>query len=383
MFRKNLVIILTAVILSLIILNLILDTKEFNEEVPSYINKDNTNFGYKISAEEIALGRVLFYDKQLSINNSISCSSCHKQEFAFSDTSNLSLGQNGGETGRHSMRLINTRFSMEEKFFWDERAATLEDQTSKPIQDHIEMGFSGIDGNPNIDSLIEKLEKIDYYQKLFTMAFGESEITEKKMQKALAQFVRSIQSFDSKYDVGRAAVNNNRKDFPNFSDSENRGKQLFMSNPIQNGAGCNRCHRAPEFAIGPNTLNNGVIGVPRDSTAADINITRAPTLRDLVNPQGRINGPFMHDASITSLSEVVNHYNKVPNNPGLDNRLRNAGGNLQLSASEKVDLVNFLLTLTGKKVYTSEKYANPFDPDNRFNLSELLSESVPESSPLD
>ncbi|WP_040418149.1 cytochrome-c peroxidase [Cyclobacterium qasimii] len=373
MRRRNLAIIVTALVLSLIILNLIPFTNEFDEEVPSYINRDNSGFGYKISAEEIALGRVLFYDKQLSINNSISCASCHQQEFAFSDTSYLSLGQNGGETGRHSMRLINTRFSMEEKFFWDERAVSLEDQTSKPIQDHIEMGFSGIDGNPNLDSLIEKIEKIDYYQELFTMAFEEDEITEEKIQKALAQFVRSIQSFDSKYDVGRGAVNNNQVDFPNFSDSENRGKQLFMSNPIQNGAGCNRCHRAPEFAIGPNAMNNGVIGVPGDSTASDINITRAPTLRDLVNPQGYMNGPLMHDASITSLSAVINHYNEVPNNPGLDNRLRNAGGNLQLTASEKVDLENFLLTLTGKRVYTHEKYASPFDMDNRLNLSELLS----------
>jgi cytochrome c peroxidase len=126
---------------------------------------------------------MLFYDKQLSINNSISCASCHQKEFAFSDTSYLSLGQNGGETGRHSMRLINTRFSMEEKLFWNERAVSLEDQMSKPIQDPIEMGFIGIDGYPNLDYLIEKLEKIDYYQKLFTMAYDDVEIPKKECKK--------------------------------------------------------------------------------------------------------------------------------------------------------------------------------------------------------
>jgi len=93
------------------------------------------------------LGRVLFYDKQLSANGAIACASCHKQEFAFSDTAQQSVGLNGGLTGRHSMRLVNSRFADEVRFFWDERASSLEDQTTQPIQDHVEMGFSGENGN--------------------------------------------------------------------------------------------------------------------------------------------------------------------------------------------------------------------------------------------
>ena len=104
------------------------------------------------------------------------------------------------------MRLVNARFSEEDNFFWDERARSLEEQTTQPIQDHIEMGFSGTNGQPNLDSLIRKMQNIDYYQSLFTLAFNDNTITEERMQQALAQFVRSIQSFDSKYDTGRAQV---------------------------------------------------------------------------------------------------------------------------------------------------------------------------------
>src|SRR5690606_26634194 len=162
--------------------------------------------------------------------------SCHQQQFAFSDTAKLSIGLNGGLTGRHSMRLINSRFADEVKFFWDERATSLEDQTTRPIQDHIEMGFSGTNGQPDLDSLIRKLNRMDYYNILFEFAFGNDEITEAKMQSALAQFVRSIQSFDSKFDAGRAAAASDNVQFANFTQQENQGKMLFLMPPPM-GAG--------------------------------------------------------------------------------------------------------------------------------------------------
>ena len=196
----------------------------------------------------------LFYDKKLSANNTISCASCHKQQFAFGDTAVQSLGLTGGLTGRHSMRLINTRFSTEVKFFWDERASSLEDQTSRPIQDHVEMGFSGTLGDPDIDSLVRKLNDIGYYNRLFEFVYGDTVITEGRIQNALAQFIRSIQSFDSRYDAGRAMVANDGANFPNFSTLENLGKSLFLA-PPPTGAGCQGCHRAPEFDIHPNSRN--------------------------------------------------------------------------------------------------------------------------------
>ena len=139
-----------------------------NQGKPAYLipGKDNTG-GNTITNPKATLGRVLFYDKNLSIDNSISCGSCHKQQFAFSDTAIASKGVAGGLTARHTMRLINARYAVETKFFWDERAATLEIQTTKPIQDHAEMGFSGLSGRPGIASLLTKLQAIGYYNELF------------------------------------------------------------------------------------------------------------------------------------------------------------------------------------------------------------------------
>jgi len=190
-----------------------------NQTRPDYITKDNTR-GNAITNEQATLGRVLFYDKNLSVNNTIACASCHQQTATFGDPAMVSTGVNG-LTARHSMRLINARFGDEDNFFWDERANSLEAQTTQPIQDHVEMGFSGDNGDPNITDLIEKLENIAYYQELFMFAYGDNDITENRLQESLSQFIRSIQSFDSKYDTGRSMVQNDNQNFPNFTAQEN------------------------------------------------------------------------------------------------------------------------------------------------------------------
>ena len=344
------------------------------QQVPSYIAKDNTPETNQIDDKIATLGRVLFYDKNLSDNNTVSCASCHQQAFAFSDPLETSVGLNGGNTTRHSMRLINSRFANEGKFFWDERAVSLEDQVTQPIQDHVEMGFSGEDGGPNFDDLVVKLLAIDYYQILFEFAFGSSSIDEDKIQRALAQFVRSIQSFDSKFDDGLIQVPNPNAPFPNYTTQENLGKQLFLAPPQNGGAGCAACHAPPEFDIDPNTLNNGIIGVAGSTTEIDVTNTRSPSLRDVVNPDGSLNGPLMHDGSLTSLLDVINHYNFIPNNPtntNLDNRLNPPGSgplNLNLTNNEKDALVAFLKTLTGTDVYINEIWSTPFDIDGNLTI---------------
>ena len=206
-----------------------------NQTIPDYITRDNT-LGNTITNEGATLGRILFYDTQLSSNNLVSCASCHKQSLAFSDDAQVSSGVNG-LTGRHSMRLVNARFSDETNFFWDERASSLEMQTTMPIQDHIEMGFSGEDGDQDFNDLIQRLENTEYYPALFNYAFGSEAITEVRMQNALAQFVRSIQSFDSRYDEGRAQANNDGQPFANFTPQENLGKELFLAPPQFNNQG--------------------------------------------------------------------------------------------------------------------------------------------------
>lgn len=199
-------------------------------------------------------------------NNSVACASCHQQQFAFGDQLVPSKGVQGGTTGRHSMRLINTRFSNELRFFWDERAPSLELQTTQPIKDHAEMGFSGQNGRPVFSALITKLQNIGYYKELFQFVYGDQVITEVRLQECLSQFIRSIQSFDSKYDAGRSLVGNDGQPFPNFTQQENQGKQLFLAPPqfgpggirTGGGAGCAGCHRPPEFDIDPNSRNNGI-----------------------------------------------------------------------------------------------------------------------------
>ena len=338
---------------------------------PAYITKDNTG-NNPITNAKATLGRVLFYDKKLSIDNTISCASCHKQAFAFSDTALISVGVAGGLTDRHSMRLVNERFGVETKFFWDERAASLESQSTQPIADHKEMGFSGQAGRANIAALLTKLQGTDYYNELFKFTYGDITVTESRLQECLAQFVRSIQSFDAKYDVGRAQVNNDRQNFPNFTAQENVGKDLFLtppvfdanSNRIGGGLGCNGCHNAPEFDIDPNTRNNGVIALAAGG-GQDVSVTRAPTLRDLVNNKGELNTRLMHTGGIRDLATAVSHYGGFINdNRNLDQRLKPNGVNVQrlnLQPAEIAAVVAFLKTLAGTNVYLNKKWASPFN----------------------
>ena len=338
---------------------------------PNYIVKENTGAN-PITNAKATLGRVLFYDKNLSIDNSISCGSCHKQQFAFSDTAIASKGVAGGLTGRHSMRLVNARFAVETKFFWDERAATLEIQTTKPIQDHAEMGFSGLSGRPGLSNLLTKLQGINYYNELFKFVYGDITVTEVRMQECLAQFVRSIQSFDSKYDAGRAVVANDGQPFPNFTAQENLGKQIFLAPPvfdpvgnrISGGAGCNGCHNAPEFDIDPNTRNNGIIGTIANS-GIDITVTRAPSLRDVTNTAGMENGQLMHTGNLLTLQNAIGHYgtiNLAPGNTNLDPRLRpnGFGQRLNFTGAEVNALIAFIKTLSGSNVYVDRKWSSPF-----------------------
>ena len=342
------------------------------QPIPTYITKDNTTVN-PITDAGATLGRVLFYDKKLSVNNTVACATCHKQALAFGSEDIVSGGVNGNTT-RHTMRLVNARFSTEVRFFWDKRASSLEDQATQPVKNHNEMGFSGQNGDPGIDSLINKLSAIDYYQELFTFVYGSPEITETKIQDAIAQFVRSIQSFDTKYDEGRAQVSNNNAPFPNFTVLENQGKALFTNRPqfdqngvrIGGGAGCDGCHRAPEFDIDPNSGDNGVTAVAGDPSQNDYTNTNPPSLRNLFNPDGNLNGLLMHNGAFNNIDAVLNHYNSItfdPANNNFDKRLTPGGHGqqLRLTQQEEDALTAFLKTLTGTDVYTNPKWSDPFN----------------------
>ena len=329
----------------------------------------------QITNTGVTLGRVLFYDKRLSRNHTVSCSSCHLQAHAFGTPAIAGTGV-GGMTSRHPMRLANASSIGVQPpgaglFFWDRRAATLESLVTQPIRSAIEMGFSGTNGDPDFSELIAKLSALPEYQLLFSAAFGTPMFDETGIQKALSQFISSIESLDSKFDAG--VVNRSAfEHFPNFTDSENRGKQIFLSPafPPFNGAGCGECHQSNSFA-NTSVGNNGVITAMGGGT--DLTVTKSPSLRDLLNPSGQLNGPLMHTGAFTSIAQVIDHYSAIPPGiPNLDHRFANgtSGQTLNLTQQDRLDLEAFLRTLSSKAIYTDPKWSNPFRADGTITVKD-------------
>lgn len=328
---------------------------------PAVLNTDNTPVGNPVTDIGATLGRVLFYDKQLSVNGTVSCASCHSQSAGFSDTRVKSVGFEGGLTDVHSMRLTNTRFYTGNTMFWDKRAANLEAQSTQPIQNPVEMGFDAAHGG--MGAVVERLKGIDYYPPLFNAVFGDPAITEQRIQRALAQFVRSMVSVNSAFDTGLASVGGNLgADFPNYTTQQNLGKRLFLTpaSPASTGAaGCASCHVPPTFALSAGSQSNGLD--PMQTT-----VFKSPSLKSVA-----LDGAFMHDGRFTTLHQVVRHYNTgIQAGPSLDNRLRGAPGpggmqTLRLNLSEaQIDaVVAFMQTLTDETLRTDPKFSDPFIRD--------------------
>jgi cytochrome c peroxidase len=318
--------------------------------------QDNQPVTNPVTNAGATLGRVLFYDKRLSANQTISCSSCHQAEHGFSDSARFSTGFEGGLTGRNSMGLTNARYYLRGKMFWDERADTLEDQTLQPIQNHVEMGMT-------LDVLNLKIGNEPYYAGLFTSAFGDATINSDRVSKALSQFVRSIVSGASKYDLG-VPLN-----FTNFTAQENQGRQIFTGP----AGGCAACHGSDNFVPGNNVFNNGLENPYIDKglggisgLASDEGFFKVPSLRNI-----ELTAPYMHDGRFATLEQVVDFYNAgVVNHPNLSPQLRLPPGppgsppsgprRLNLSNAEKAALVAFLKTLTDRSVTTDPKFSDPF-----------------------
>jgi cytochrome c peroxidase len=331
---------------------------------PNVLNTDNSSTLNPLTDNGALLGRVLFYDKQLSLNQTVSCASCHLQSNGFTDARVLSPGFAGGLTGKHSMRLANARFYAGRSMFWDKRARDLEDQVIQPIKDHVEMGFDAAGGG--MPALVSRMKNLPYYPVLFRRAFGSEEITEDQLRRALAQFVRSIVSVNSKFDAGFSQVFNPATPggglglpFPNFSPEENLGKQLFLQ-PLAPGVGsCASCHTPPTFSLTPTSLSNGI-------NAGETVIFKSPSLKN-----AGLTGPYMHGGQLATLEEVIEHYNSgIQDGPALDPRLRMPPppqtqqppqpARLNLTAPQKAALVAFLHTLTDTDLITDARFSDPF-----------------------
>ena len=325
---------------------------------PLIQGQDNTPASNPTTNAGAALGRVLFHDKRLSANQTISCSSCHQAAHGFSDPRQFSIGFDGGLTGRNSMGLTNARYYLRENFFWDERAATLEDQVLMPIQNEVEMGMT-------LDLLVTRLSAEPFYTELFTAAFGSPTVTSTRISQALAQFVRSIASGSSKYDQGVPV------DFANFTAQENQGRQIFL-----NQGNCVACHGSDNFVPGNNIFNNGLENPYIDKgvgevtgLASDEGFFKVPSLRNIA-----LTAPYMHDGRFATLEQVVEFYNSgVVNHPNLSPQLRLPPGppgspppgprRLNLTNAQKAALVAFLRTLTDTSVTTDPKFSDPFRYD--------------------
>jgi cytochrome c peroxidase len=303
---------------------------------------DNTPSDNRITNAGALLGRVLFYDVRLSANDSLSCASCHRQQFGFADTGRVSRGVHGSQPARRAMALSNARFNAAGRFFWDGRAGSLEAQVLAPLQDAAEMGMALSKIGPKLDSTV-------YYPALFAAAFGSPEATSERMAAALAQFVRALVSAGSPFDAVFAAGGAPRESA--LTAEQWAGWQLFQS------SGCLNCHRTIAL-FADQASNIGLDSIPADTGAGQGRFKPASLRNVAVRP------PYMHDGRLRTLAEVVRFYNEeVRSSPFLDPRLRAADGTprrLGLSGEQQSALVAFLEALTDTAFLQAEKFADPF-----------------------
>jgi len=302
--------------------------------------KKLTEFPDPPTPEKVRLGRWLFFDKRLSADNTIACANCHKPENAFSESTPVSTGIGGQKGNRKAPSFINQAWTPHPHFFWDGRAASLEEQAGGPMINPIEMG------SENHDAVIQKLRSIRGYAKYFKEAFGTEELTIELVTKAIADYERTRMSGNSPWDKWRTGKDKNA-----VSDVVKKGHELFFGNAF-----CNNCHLKQNFTDGE-FHNLGIGWNPETKTLADegrYEVTKkdadrgafkTPSIRDVSK-----HAPYMHDGSIKTLREVVEHYVKggTPN-PYLDRKIdRRFAEQLDLNENEITALVKFMEALDGE-----------------------------------
>jgi len=296
--------------------------------------------GNPLSTNGFKLGRALFYETQLSIDNTVSCGSCHQNFAAFSHSGHtLSHGINGLLGVRNAPGLFNLNWNP--YFMWDGGINHIEVQPLAPITNPVEMG----EQMPNVLSKIQNSAK---YRQLFKDAFGSDTVTTQRMFQALAQFMGMLYSYNSKYDLHLRGEQGGA-----FTASEQSGYTLFKQK-------CASCHTEP-MLTDYSFRNNGLSPDPvlKDSGRAhitgqpqDMYTFRVPSLRNIAHT-----APYMHDGRMSTLVEVLNHYNSgIVSSPTLD-PLLNAG--IPLTAQEQNDLIAFLNTLSDYAFLYDQRFADP------------------------
>jgi cytochrome c peroxidase len=325
-------------------------------EIPSHFPDMIIPADNPMTVEGVALGRKLFYEQKLSGDNTISCASCHAPANSFSDPNQFSVGIDGIQGTRNSMALIN--LGWENFFFWDGRSKSLEEQILEPVPNPIEMHQSWKDA-------VGKLNADVAYRNDFFKVFNEEGIDSSKVAKVIAQFLRTMISGSSKYDVMYKYENNmslstsEQTILSSISVEEWAGYDLFKS---LNGADCFHCHNGPLMQV-KKFSNNGLDATFTDlgrgkitGNANDNGKFKVPTLRNI-----ELTGPYMHDGRFTTIDEVIEHYSTgIHQSSTIDPLIEYAfQGGVQLDAQEKDLLKKFLLTLTDYEFINNPDFQKP------------------------
>jgi len=330
-----------------------------------YLDMPATPYVYSAISSDTAynqkssLGRVLFYDPHLSVNNAISCGSCHKQALGFADNAAFSTGFEGMLTKRNSKSIVNlggdqfVNFSISEPgspLFWDGREEILQNLVARPVTNHVEMGIEDTGVLPS------KLAGQSYYNQLFVSAYGDGSITMARISECVADFLVSIQSVNTRFDQFTNQGQNV------FSPSEQYGYNLFTTK-----YNCENCHHLQQntyttedfkdIGLDANYADLGRGAVTKVTT--DNGTFRVPSLRNVA-----LSAPYMHDGRYKTLSDVIDHYSHgIMNSPNLDPQLRDSTGRamqMNIPEADKQALIAFLSTLTDFDLVSDPKFSNPF-----------------------
>jgi cytochrome c peroxidase len=328
-------------------------------DLPNHMNTLEAEVAKEVTDEGATLGRVLFFDKFLSKNNTTSCSSCHIPEKAFADSKDFSVGFEGQKTTRNANTIVNA--VMQSNYFWDGREGDLKQMVLQPVKNHIEMGLD------RFDVLEEKLKSLPYYKNLFINAYGDEAVTQDRIADALKQFIVSIVSSGSKAEEVPPVEWGGELLFPpSFTEEEKEGARLFHGK-----ANCSFCHKSSTFKLS-NFADIGLDAVYDDNGKGEIDgvskgMFKIPNLTNIA-----VTGPYMHDGRFKTLEEVVNHYSEnIQDSPNLSWELRDFNDvfnpNAEIKAKkfnftddEKKNLVAFLHTFTDSKFLTDPKFSDPF-----------------------
>lgn len=307
-----------------------------------------------VTVEGANLGRYLFYDPILSSDGSISCASCHKQEFAFSDSPNqFSKGKDGALMKRNTEALFNLAWYP--SFFWDGKAPTIEEQIFHPIKAIDEM-------NMKVATAVERLNKSKFYKKMFSDAFDSEKIDSVQISKAIAQFLRTLISHQSKYDK---VIGGNGS----FTKEEYAGFVLMND---QTKGDCLHCHTTDADALGTTLKfsNNGLDAVtnPQEykdkgrgavtGKISDNGNFIIPSLRNI-----SLTAPYMHDGRFKTLDDVLEFYSSgVKQSVNIDTKMEFAHqGGAHLTSEEKKNIISFLQTMTDSIFVSNPEFSNPFE----------------------